>query len=610
VAVVTRDTDRAKLRALLRARTWATVLVPLSALCLVLAIGFAAEWLYQDRALPGVMVAGVDVGSLTRGTLVDRLDQELATPFGDSAVVVSANGRTWRSTNGALGIRPDVAAAADGALAYGKTGSVGDRLGAWIDALRGGARVPFALATSGDALDRWLAQISSDVDRPAIAGSLAVRGSAIDETDPVLGRRLDKITSAASVLAADTLGDRVIDLTVRDVYPEVDASGFTTALAQLRAALTPLDVSVEDRHAGVDAAQLASLVHVQLVTAKPGDLPAIPGDAIAPSARSRYVISLDGDRVAEWVSGLAASLDRPAVDARYSVSKDGVLSVLPGKSGIKVDQEKLKTLLATELLAPSASAIRPLSAPAALDTTSFSTADAEKWLPQLVKTSSFTTYFPVSASRHANIATGSSQFDGVVIQPGATFSFWSLLGPVTPERGYAYAGAIINNRSDESVIGGGLCQVSTTMFNAISKLGYEIVERHEHGYLIERYPLGLDAAVFDPGYDFRWTNDTASPVFLWSWVSDTSVTFDVWGLPTGRTVTFSDPVQRNFVSVPADQPADPAFPAGYAIRGRDVVRTRTVTDASGAIVHQDTFFSHYVPVWGGPAPEGGTLIVR
>ena len=610
VAVATRDTDRAKLRALLRARTWAPALIPLSVLCLVLALAFAAEWLYQDRALPGVTVGGVDVGSLTRATLVERLDQQLATPFGDSAVVASASGHTWPSTNTALGIRPDVAAAADSALRYGKTGSLLDRLGAWTDALRGDATLPFTLVASGGALDQWLGQISSEVDRPAVTGFLALEGSSVRETAPVLGRRLDKITSAASVLAADSLGDRTIDLTVRDVYPEVDASGFDTALAQARAALTPLDVSVEDRHLSVGASELAPLVHVQLVVAKPGDLPAVPGDAIAPSPRYRYVVSVDSDRLGEWVTALAASLDRPAIDARYRVSKEGALSVVPGKSGIKLDQDKLKALLATELLAPSSSATRAVSAPAVLDATSFTTADAEKWLPQLTKTSSFTTYFPVSASRHANIATGSSQFDGVVIQPGATFSFWSLLGPVTPERGYAYAGAIINNRSDESVIGGGLCQVSTTIFNAISKVGYEIVERHEHGYLIERYPLGLDAAVFDPGYDFRWKNDTSSPVFLWSWVSDTSVTFDVWGLPTGRTVTFSDPVQRNFVNVPADQLADPAFPAGYAIRGRDVVRTRTVTDASGAVVHQDTFFSHYAPVWGGPAPEGGTLTVR
>jgi vancomycin resistance protein YoaR len=187
-----------------------------------------------------------------------------------------------------------------------------------------------------------------------------------------------------------------------------------------------------------------------------------------------------------------------------------------------------------------------------------------------------------------------------VILPGQTFSFWELLGPVTVDRGYAFAGAIINNRSDENVIGGGLCQVSTTMFNAVSKLGYQIVERHAHGYYIDRYPMGLDAAVFEPGVDFKWKNDTDAPVFLWSWNDATSVTFDVWSMPTGRTVAFSAPVQRNFVDVPADQPADPAFIPGSKVMGRDVIRTRTVYQG-GKVLYEDTFFSHYVPVWGGPA---------
>ena len=138
------------------------------------------------------------------------------------------------------------------------------------------------------------------------------------------------------------------------------------------------------------------------------------------------------------------------------------------------------------------------------------------------------------------------------------------------------------------------------MFNAVAKLGYEIVERHAHGYLIDRYPIGLDAAVFDPGVDFRWKNDTDAPVFLWSWNDYTSVTFDVWSVPTGRTVSFSGAAQSRFVDVPADQPADPAFIPGSKVMGRDVVRVRTVV-ADGKILHQDTFFSRYAPVWGGPA---------
>ena len=612
MAVVTRNAERARPGARVRALSWSLVVAPLTVICVGLAIVFAAEVLYADRALPGVTVAGVDVGSLTRSALIERLRNEIARPWSESAVTATYDGRVWRTTNGALGVRPDVVAAGDAAVAVGKTGSLLDRLGAWGDALRGETAIPMALQAQDNAalLDGWFAAIAADVDLRAVSGSLGVDARGLVVTEPVIGRQLDRVAAAAAVLGAQTLEDREIALSVRAAYPAVDPSGFDDALALARAATTPLTVTVEDRRVTEDAGGLAPLLVIDRVLARPAELAAPSAGAIVPNARFRYTIALDQTRVSEWVKALAARLDRPAVSARYVVSRENALSVVAGVAGIRLEQDKMKTLMLGELLRPVPSGRgRELVAPSAVDGTAFSTQQAQAWLPKLTRTSTYTTYFPVSQTRHANIATGASQFDGVVILPGQTFSFWSLLGPVTVERGYAYAGAIIENRSDENVIGGGLCQVSTTMFNAISDLGYDIVERHAHGYLIERYPLGLDAAVFDPGVDLKWRNDTATPVFVWSWVSDTSVTFDVWGLPTGRAVAFSDPVLRNFVDVPADQPADVAFPKGYALRGRDVYRTRTVTE-NGKVLHEDLFFSHYAPVWGGPAEPGQESIVH
>jgi vancomycin resistance protein YoaR len=595
MAVVTRDARRGRRIAGL---PWSLVLIPVAIVGLALAVAVGAGQLYSDRALPGVTVAGIDVGSQTRADTIERLNTELARPWSTSTVVATHDGQRWTTTNGALGVRPDVTAATAAALAFGKTGSLGDRLSDWVDALRGEARVPLTLQAQGDALDRWLSVVASGLDRTAVPGSLDVSGTGLAVTEPVVGRQLDRAATAASVLAAESLADREIALSVRAIYPAVDDSGFRDALTKARAVTTPLTVTVEDRRVNEDALGLASLLKIERVVARPDELAPVPAGAIVPAVRYRYTVSVDDARVTEWVAALGVKLDRPAVSAKYAVSKDNVVSVVAGVAGIRLEQDKMKSLMLSELLTPSGST-RELVAPSAADTTAFSTQQAQEWLPKMTRASTFTTYFPVSQSRHANIATGSMQFDGVVMMPGATFSFWNLLGPVSVERGYAYAGAIINNRSDENVIGGGLCQVSTTMFNAISKLGYQIDERHAHGYLIERYPLGLDAAVFDPGVDFRWTNDTANPVFLYSWVSDTSVTFDVWTLPTNRTVTYTDAVQRNFVDVPADQPADPAFPKGYAIKGRDTIRTRTVVEG-GTVIHQDTWFSHYAPVWGGP----------
>lgn len=576
------------------------VVLPLAIVAAAVAIVFAAPYVYAERALPGVTVAAVDVGSLDTAAIHERLDSELSRPWAQRAVVAVHDGQSWRTTNGDLAVSPDVDTAVAAALAWGKSGSPLERATAWIDAVRGQAQIPLTLRAQGDALDRWIVSVATVVERPAVSGEIALSAAGLKLTEPVVGRELDRVAATAAVLAAQTLGDREIHLHVRSIHPAVDESGYREAAARAAAVITPVVVSVEDRRVAADVPGLSKLVTIERVEARGDELSALPVDAIAPAARYKYVVSLKQDLLTEWSRQLAEELDRPAVSARFAVNADGVASVVLGATGIRVAEDKLVTQLSTELFRPAVGT-RTIAAPAAVETPAFSNEQANTWLPKISRTSSFTTFFPPSPSRYANIATGSLQFDGVVIAPRQTFSFWELLGPVTVQRGYAYAGAIINNRSDENVIGGGLCQVSTTMFNAVAKLGYEIVERHAHGYLIDRYPIGLDAAVFDPGVDLRWKNDTDAPVFLWSWTDATSVTFDVWSVPTGRTVSFSNAVQSRFVEVPADQPADPAFIPGSKVAGRDVVRTRTVVQ-DGKVLHQDTFFSRYAPVWGGPAP--------
>jgi vancomycin resistance protein YoaR len=582
-----------------RRGVWMLAVAPLAVIAIAIGAAFAADAVYAHRALPGMSVGGVEIGSLEASAVRERLTNELAAPWATSTVALVDGPKTWQTTNAALGIAPDIDTAVAQALSYGKSGSVLDRLAAWIDAVRGQANVPFAMHAKGNALDQWVAAAARDTDRAPVSGELRVGPAGLGVTQPALGREVDRVGTLAALLSADSLGDREVTLRVRTSYPAVDASGFDEAYARAAAAVTPVTVHVEDRTFTENATYLASLLAIDRVAAKPGDLPAIPQEAIAPAIRYRYQVSLVSERVASWATALGVVLDHPGRSAKFKVSPEGVPSIVPSESGVKVDQDKLRAMVLDEILRPASGSTRDLAAPAAVDPSKFTTDQAKALLPNLVRTSTYTTYYPPSASRHANISTGASQFDGVVILPGQTFSFWELLGPVTVERGYAYAGAIINNRSDENVIGGGLCQVSTTIFNSISRQGYDIIERHAHGYYIDRYPIGYDAAVFEPGVDFKWRNDTSNPVFIWSWSGDTFLTIDTWSIPTGRTVVIGDATQRNFVHPAADQPADPAFPKGVSVDGRDVFRTRTVYE-NGAILHQDFFASHYAPVWGGP----------
>ena len=588
-------THRGVVRGLSR-RTSATLLVALAAivgLALVALVGF------ESRALPGLRVAGVSVGALEANEIRGVLRAELTRPWATATTRLVAGERVWSRTNAELGIAPDLDAATAAALSYGKTGNPLDRARAWLSSVTGNAQVPFVMRAEGSAAEQSVAQVASEIDTAAVDGDITLGVNGVTLREPVPGRELDRAHAMAALLGAQALGDREVELRVRTRHPSVDQAGFAEAAALVRAVTAPLEGTVADRSLTEDPVALATFLVIERVAARPGELPAVPADAVAPAARYRFTASLAQERVRAWVEAVAVTLDRPAKNATYTVAPDGALVVVPSVTGIKVDRDALVAQALREL--PTAASGRRTLAPTVVtDLPVFTTEQAQQYATGMKRVSVFETFFPPNLARWKNISIGAAQFNNVVIAPGQTFSFWELIGPVTVARGYAYAGAIIDGRSDPNVIGGGLCQVSTTIFMAVAQAGYEIVERGNHDYYIDRYPLGLDAAVFDPGLDLKWKNDTKFPVLVRSSTSNIAVEFEIFTVPSGRAVTFGPAVETNFRDVRPGQPADSAFLPGAKVMGRDVTRTRTVTE-NGAVVRQDVFRSHYNPVWGGPA---------
>jgi vancomycin resistance protein YoaR len=218
-----------------------------------------------------------------------------------------------------------------------------------------------------------------------------------------------------------------------------------------------------------------------------------------------------------------------------------------------------------------------------------------------------TTYFKGSSeARVRNIRVSAERFHGVVVPPGAVFSFNEFLGPVTAEAGFEDSLIIRGDRTAVG-IGGGVCQVSTTAFRAAFFGGYEIVERWAHGYRVSWYETGsgpgLDATIYTPDVDFKFRNDTERYLLIQTYTDQEAGTlaFRFYGTPIGRLVTLEGPSEENVVPHGADvYQDDPTLPKGttkqvdWAKDGVDVTVHRTVTERD-AVIHQDTFFSRYNP---------------
>jgi len=209
-------------------------------------------------------------------------------------------------------------------------------------------------------------------------------------------------------------------------------------------------------------------------------------------------------------------------------------------------------------------------------------------------------------SRVHNISLSSSRINGTLVAPGDTFSFNNTLGDVSSYTGYKQAYII---RDGKTVLGdgGGVCQVSTTMFRAILSAGLPVVERRAHSYRVNYYeqdsPPGLDATVYSPVTDLRFKNDTPTHLLIQTgfYPKESVLVFEIYGTSDGRVSTITKPKITDVSPPPEDLFIDdPDLPQGE-VKQIDwkawgaKVRFDYSVEKDGETLHQKTFYSNYQP---------------
>ncbi len=150
--------------------------------------------------------------------------------------------------------------------------------------------------------------------------------------------------------------------------------------------------------------------------------------------------------------------------------------------------------------------------------------------------------------RNKNIELGVSHIDGTTILPGEEFSFARAIGSVTLEDGYSEERVFLNNEVTKG-LGGGLCQVSTILFQSLISAGLPITERHNHTYTVVLYDTGLDATYADPGPDLKFVNDTANPVTIKGRTENLKAIFEIYGVSDGRIASTTEAEITNIVDI-------------------------------------------------------------
>ena len=328
-----------------------------------------------------------------------------------------------------------------------------------------------------------------------------------------------------------------------------------------------------------------------------------PSASDAPAA---LVPTLAKHRVAAVIATIAEQIDDPPQDARLQRESATSVRVLrPGQPGLVMDQD---TALERILAASVSTDQREVSLPMRVAEPTFSGKDTDALAFQDLLGDGRSTFEGSPDERANNIQVAAGNLNGVVIPPGHDFSFLREIGPITKAAGYLES-LIIRGDATVPGIGGGVCQVSTTVFRAAFWAGLPITERNQHSYRVSYYeqdgtPPGLDAAVYDPGVDLRFRNDTGHPVLLQSAVDPVNGTliYRLYGTRTGRQVRLEevDIRDRQEPEEPLPDVPDPSLPLGerkqveWAAEGMNVTVTRSIFEDT-TLITKDTFKSKFLP---------------
>ncbi len=307
----------------------------------------------------------------------------------------------------------------------------------------------------------------------------------------------------------------------------------------------------------------------------------------------RYDIELSFDRAAltTLLTEQCTQFDVQAEDASLR-RENGQFIIEGGQTGEKVDIEASVDALEAFLQDEWKKEAATVDLVVAVDEPRGSREDLEKVKDVL---GTFTTSYSSSgADRSANVSNGCALINGTTLYPGEEFSAYEKVSPFTEENGYHLAGSYLNGMVVES-LGGGICQVSTTLYNAVLLSELEVTERHNHSMEVSYVQPSADAAIAESaGKDFKFVNNLEYPIYIEGHTADKKITFTIYGVETrdpARSISFESEILSESKPSSESVIADGGQPIGYVkVQSVHVGRTAKlwkVTKENGAEVSRE-----------------------
>ena len=500
-------------------------------------------------------------------------------------MVFRLDGRVWQPSGIDIGLRADFRTPLREIMASRATGGVLDRMTGLPSAMNPTTPI---VSYDRDAARLFLQSLAAGFDQPSVDAALRLRDDGRVSLTPSQPGRVVNVEQALAGLEvglAQRAVGHVVDLGYRHDEPALSTPDAEAALETVRRMIgQPIWLLHGTEGWLIEPERLLDALVLDR-----GDTGYAP----------RIEITRFNDLFLRIEDTLSAEPQHGVFE--YDEKQDRVLAFQPGHPGQRLDRPALERAILDASRQPDE---RRVDVPVILLNKEFDTFANPLGIKDLLGVG-LSIYKGSPEYRDHNIAVGAAKLDGMIVRPGETFSFNERIGAFTQAEGWMEGSVIVQDRTEQG-IGGGICQVSTTLFRAALAAGLPIEERWPHLYRVRYYemggsPIGYDSTIFSPGIDFKFKNDFENPIMLRALIDRRLATldFEIWGAADGRTVTLTQPRLWDWEAPPPDEgivnsEEAPDFEeqVEFAKEGVKAEITRTVVLADGS-TRAGSFVSNY-----------------
>jgi vancomycin resistance protein YoaR len=483
---------------------------PILIVCAIVAVLVAVDYSTNSgKIYRGVSAGDVDLGGLTQAEAEDAV-REQAT--GALREINLSGPEEYSFSAEEMGVDYNVEATVEEAYSIGREGGIMERVSQRLQGMYGTVEVEPDVEFQAERAREQVESVAADLNTEASEAEVNIFGPEVEVVDSSEGYRTDVRATMENVNSA-----------VEDMSGEAEIVGES---------LTPELVTAEAERA---AERARGAMDGQLVLTGADESwtvsPAAIGASLAITTEGGdFQVELDRQAMRENLENVYATVEREPVEASYAVNGTNV-SVTPSQQGRSIQSEEFMNDVASNIFDGQ----REFQVPVAVARPEMTTAEAEEMKPTELLGEYSTNYltYDDTPGRVENLKIGSSAVDGQLVAPGEVFSFNALAG----QYDYEDAGAIIDGQVDEAE-GGGLCQVSSTLYMAANYAGLEIVERHPHFAELPYIQPGFDATVWFGALDMQFRNTTDGYILIEETVDEQSgeVYSAIYGVPQNVAV--------------------------------------------------------------------------